>query len=79
MYIKNRNKNVRLINIGTIKYLNKFKRNEDVDFIIRMTITTLWCISYLYVNNNIFTVGCILSTFIVNVSIRLLQESTKGQ
>lgn len=79
MYIKNRNKDNRLINLGVTNYLNKFKRNDNVDFIIRMTITTLWCIGYLYVNNNIFTIGCILSTFIINVTIRLLQEHTEGK
>lgn len=70
---------IRLINLGVTNYMNKFKRNEEVDFIIRMTITTLWYVGYLYVNNNVFTIGCIISTFIINVIIKLLQESTKGK
>ncbi len=81
MYSK-RNKNIRIVKINS--FIDKTKSNlygsREVDTILRLFITIIWCTSYIYINNEI-TIGCIISTLIINVGIRLLQENfyTKGK
>ena len=81
MYSK-RNKNIRIVKINS--FINNTKNNlygsQEVDTILRLFITLIWCTSYIYINNEI-TIGCIISTLIINVGIRLLQENfyTRGK